>query len=176
MYVNDDLLIVEAVGADEQPVSAGELSDRLLVTSLHQRTLPLIRYRVDDRVAFATEPGRFAAYPRIARIDGRSDDVFHYGDLQVHPHVFRSVLTEPDDVQDYQVIQRPDGAEVLVESRFAVDTDGLAARLTVALCRAGLDGARITVRERARLPRTTAGKRRHFVPMAVEAPGGREAT
>ena len=61
LYLNDDLLVVEPVDADDQPVERGQMTDHLLVTSLHQRSLPLIRYRIDDRVTFDQVPGR---YPR----------------------------------------------------------------------------------------------------------------
>jgi phenylacetate-coenzyme A ligase PaaK-like adenylate-forming protein len=62
LYLNEDLLLIEIVDELERPVPAGVTADHLLVTSLHQRTTPLIRYRIDDRVVVDPEPGRYAAY------------------------------------------------------------------------------------------------------------------
>jgi phenylacetate-coenzyme A ligase PaaK-like adenylate-forming protein len=165
LYVNEDMLVVECVDEDDRPVPAGELSDHLLVTSLHQRTLPLIRYRIDDRVAIDPFPGTTApAYRRIARIDGRSDDVFRYGGLTVHPHTFRSALCRHLAIVDHEVRQTADGVRVRVVAVSDVDVDQLAAELTAALVRAGLPQPCVAVEVVSDLPRTAVGKRRHFVP------------
>lgn len=50
MVVNEDLLVVEIVDDDDRPVPEGDVGHHVLVSSLHQRTLPLIRYRIDDRI------------------------------------------------------------------------------------------------------------------------------
>jgi phenylacetate-coenzyme A ligase PaaK-like adenylate-forming protein len=164
MVVADDLMIVEAVDEHDRAVAVGEVSHHLLVTSLHQRTVPLIRYRIDDRVRFDVERSeRYPAYSRIAEIDGRADDLFRYGRLTVHPHTFRSVLSRHHAVRDYQVRQTPAGAEVLVVQTGPVEPDALASELRGALATAGLPGAVVTVRAVEALPRTALGKRRLFV-------------
>jgi phenylacetate-coenzyme A ligase PaaK-like adenylate-forming protein len=163
LYLNDDLLVVEPVDADDQPVERGQMTDHLLVTSLHQRTLPLIRYRIDDRVTFDQVPGRYPHYQRITGIDGRSDDVFHYGEVTVHPHVFRSVLSRHLEVRDYAVHQVERGAVVQIQATAAFDTEGLAAELCLALARAGLLGPDVSVSVVDALERTAVGKRRHFI-------------
>jgi phenylacetate-coenzyme A ligase PaaK-like adenylate-forming protein len=165
VYINEDLLIVECVDEVERPVPPGTFCDHLLVTSLHHRTLPLIRYRIDDRIVIDPEPGTTApAFRRIARIDGRSDDIFHYADVAVHPHTFRSVLSRHLGIVDHEVHQTDDGARVRVVGAGDVDAASLAAELTTALARAGLTEPQVEVEQVAELPRTGVGKRRHFVP------------
>ena len=44
MHVYEDFVVVEPVDNDYQPVPDGTVADRLLVTVLFNRTLPLIRY------------------------------------------------------------------------------------------------------------------------------------
>lgn len=170
LYVNDDLLIVEPVDAADRPVPHGEMTDHLLVTSLHQRTLPLIRYRIDDRVLFDPTPGRFHPYRRIALIDGRSDDVFRYPDVTLHPHVFRSAIGRHLDVRDYEVCQTAAGAAVQVEAPGTFDADGLTHDLRLALERAGLSQPDVSVTVVGSLRRTTVGKRRHFIPTTLDPP------
>lgn len=162
VYLNEDLLLVECVDEHERPVPAGVLCDHLLVTSLHQRTLPMIRYRVDDRVVVDPEPGAHAAFRRLSAIDGRSDDVFRYDGVTVHPHTFRSEMSRLTNVRDYQVCQTPSGAEVAVVGD--VDEEHLARDLRRALERAGLREPQVGVRRVEELPRSAVGKRRNFVP------------
>ncbi len=108
MIVHDDLMIVEPVDEDDSPVPPGELSHHVLVTSLHQRTMPMIRYRIDDRIRIASPADqRYGAFTRIASIEGRADDSFRYGDITVHPHTFRSILIRHALVDDYQIRQSP---------------------------------------------------------------------
>ena len=130
LYLNEDLLLVEAVDDEERPVAPGVVADHVLVTSLHQRTTPLIRYRVDDRVVVDPEPGRYAAYRRLAWIDGRSDDVFHYRNVSVHPHVFRTAIGRHLGVRDYEVRQIERGAVVrVVAGPSPVDVAALAGEI-----------------------------------------------
>ena len=165
LIVHDDLMIVEAVDEDDRPVPPGELSHHVLVTSLHQRTMPMIRYRIDDRIRLAPPAGRrYPAFTRVTSIDGRADDLFRYGDVIVHPHTFRSVLTRHTAVLDYQIRQKPDGVEVLVQVRGSCDVATVTAQLTAALVAAGVPGATARVAVIDEIPRTPLGKRLHFVP------------
>lgn len=165
LYLNEDLLLVEIVDADERPVPPGVAADHLLVTSLHQRTTPLIRYRIDDRVVVDPEPGRHAAYRRLASIDGRSDDVFRYGDVAVHPHVFRTAIGRHVDVREYEVIQTQRGAVVrVVAGASPVDVAALRGAIVDGLRHAGLPTPEVDVVAVASLRCTAIGKRRPFIP------------
>jgi phenylacetate-coenzyme A ligase PaaK-like adenylate-forming protein len=66
---------VESYATTDRAVPAGELSRHILVTSLHQRAVPMIRYRINDRIRIAPPTGRYPVFTRIASIDGRSDDL-----------------------------------------------------------------------------------------------------
>lgn len=166
LYLNEDLLLVETVDADERPVPVGVAADHLLVTSLHQYTTPLIRYRIDDRVAVDPEPGQYAAYRRLASIDGRSDEMFRYGDLTVHPHVFRTAIGRHDDIRDYEVAQTERGAvvRIVTGSSGAVDSTALRGEIADGLRHAGMPTPEVDVVIVDRLPRTAIGKRRPFIP------------
>jgi phenylacetate-CoA ligase len=56
MHLFEDLIIAEVVDDAYRPVPPGQPGDRLLVTVLFSRTLPLIRYEMTDLVTLATEP------------------------------------------------------------------------------------------------------------------------
>jgi phenylacetate-coenzyme A ligase PaaK-like adenylate-forming protein len=171
LYLNEDLLLVETVDADDRLVPAGGVADHLLVTSLHQRTLPLIRYRIDDLVVVDPEPGRYAAYRRLASIDGRSDEVFRYGAIAVHPHVFRTAIGRLLDVRDYEVAQTGRGATVrVVGDSSPSDITTLRTELEASLRYAGLPDPVVDVTVVDRLPRTAAGKRRRFFASSAVRP------
>jgi phenylacetate-coenzyme A ligase PaaK-like adenylate-forming protein len=164
MVVNDDLLIVEAVDDGDRPVPPGTASHHLLITSLHQRTLPLIRYRIDDRVTFDPRPSpRYPAYSRIAVVDGRADDLFRYGDVTVHPHAFRTVLSRHPGVREYQVRQTDAGAVVSVVVEGTLASTELGEELRSGLRAAGLRDPDVAVEVVDAIERSDVGKRLIFV-------------
>lgn len=54
MHLVEDLVIPGVLDNDYRPVSAGKTGDRLRVTVLFGRTIPLLRYEMTDRVRLAT--------------------------------------------------------------------------------------------------------------------------
>ena len=76
MHLNEDAVIVE--------VEDG----RILVTSLINRTLPLIRYEMTDEVTLLDETCPCGSpFRLIADVHGRADDWFEYpSGAKVHPH------------------------------------------------------------------------------------------
>jgi phenylacetate-CoA ligase len=71
---NPLLCHVEVVDDDGLPVRDGD-TGRLLVTDLHNRVCPMIRYDTQD-IAVWTEERR-GAWPMIARLEGRSGELLH---------------------------------------------------------------------------------------------------
>jgi len=76
MHIWEDLAILEPIGADGRPVAAGEPSRKLLVTNLISRTMPIIRYEVDDTVV--PLEGACSCGSSLGRIEviGRTEDTF----------------------------------------------------------------------------------------------------
>jgi phenylacetate-coenzyme A ligase PaaK-like adenylate-forming protein len=115
--------IVEVVDDAGRPVPPGEPGAKVLLTNLVNRTQPLIRYELLDSVELARgqDPsGR--PYERIARIDGRSDDVLRLpapdgSAVPVHPYRLRAPFVRLLEVLQYQIVQRPAGLDVRVVLR-----------------------------------------------------------
>jgi phenylacetate-coenzyme A ligase PaaK-like adenylate-forming protein len=75
MHVCEDA-ILEVVDENDRPVSPGTLGSKVLLTNLVNYAQPLIRYELSDAVEL--EPGPDPSgrpFDRIARVDGRSDDM-----------------------------------------------------------------------------------------------------
>jgi phenylacetate-CoA ligase len=159
-----DMCIVELVDAGNRPLADGAVSARVLVTNLCNLTQPLIRYELTDRfVRYPTLPG--SGHLR-AEVDGRADDVFRYGGVEVHPLVIATALVKTSRVVEYQVRQTDRGVDVAVVTDGPIDTAGLAAAIEDGLRHAGLTGPSATVREVGSIPRhPQTGKTRRFMPM-----------
>jgi phenylacetate-coenzyme A ligase PaaK-like adenylate-forming protein len=99
-------------------VPDGEPGARLLVTNLFNRTLPLIRYELDDLVTLSPDPCPCGRPLRvIAALEGRSDDILRLpgasgGTVAVHPHALRSPLARFGEVAQCRVVHDEDGVHV----------------------------------------------------------------
>jgi phenylacetate-coenzyme A ligase PaaK-like adenylate-forming protein len=121
--------IVEVVDEAGRPVPPGRPGAKVLLTNLVNRAQPLIRYELLDSVELAAGPdpsGR--PYDRIARIDGRSDDVLGLpgragGTVAVHPYRLRAPFVRLLDVVQYQLVHRSSGLDVLVVVRRGAGRD-----------------------------------------------------
>ena len=122
-----------------------------------------------DRI-FLEAMDRLRAVDVHVDVQGRLDDQFAYGTLQVHPHVLRSVLGGVAEVLEYQVRQTATGVDVSVRTSGPVDTSALSGRLAAALEAVGLQGAEASVTAVPSLDRAAAtGKLRRFVPLQPAA-------
>lgn len=160
-HLADDLVIVEPVDADGRPVPLETRCDKLHLTNLFNHALPLIRYEMTDQIEVLDfdEPCPCGCtHRRIADPCGRLDDIFAYGPVTVHPHVFRSALGRRREVVEYQVRQTPRGAAIAVRVSGTIDAVTLADEITGALARLGVPDAHVDVDVCDRLPRPSSGK------------------
>ncbi|HEX6877259.1 MAG TPA: hypothetical protein VF165_16505 [Nocardioidaceae bacterium] len=171
MHLFEDLVIPEVVDADYRAVPPGQTGDRLLVTVLFSRTLPLIRYELTDRVQLATEPcGCPLPFRVVGSIEGRTDDALVLpaqagGTIRVHPVVFHQVL-ELVDVGGWQVRHQPDGLTLLVtEPGPGFDAGATEQSVRAALTRTGALAPVVRVTVVDAIPAGAAGKR----PLVVAA-------
>jgi phenylacetate-CoA ligase len=77
LHVCESTHLIEIVDGHGAPVPMGEWGE-ILVTTLHNRAMPLIRYRIGDTGRLTREPcpcGR--TWIRLAEVSGRVTDVFH---------------------------------------------------------------------------------------------------
>jgi phenylacetate-CoA ligase len=161
---NTDMCIVELVDDDCHPVPPGVPSTKVVVTNLYNMTQPLIRYELTD--SFVRQPDAAEHGHLRARVRGRTEDVLHYDEIDIHPLSVRSVMVKAPDVVDYQVRQTPRGIEVDAVTAGAANVDRLTGLLAHALADAGLTEPDVTVRIVDSLRRHhETGKVRRFVPV-----------
>lgn len=108
LHVNEDVVVLEVVDDDYQPVPAGQPGSRVLVTNLVNRAQPLIRYEITDSVTEAPGPNPTGRpWRRIAEVDGRTSEILEMPSaagppVKLHPHQLREPLARYGDVLQYQ--------------------------------------------------------------------------
>ena len=112
LHLAEDLIIVEVVDRDNRPVPVGSCGEKVLVTVLFSRTVPLIRYELSDRVTLADLAAPCACgkhFAVLAGIQGRVEDTLFLegtggAPVAIKPDMFHDVL-EPAPVDGWQVMQ-----------------------------------------------------------------------
>lgn len=164
LHVADDMCILENVDESNRPVPPGATGAKTLLTVLFNRTMPLIRYEITDRLTMAPRPCRCGRQTTLlARIDGRSGDVLHLAGRQgaevaVAPAqisaIFRGLR-----ISGWQLSYGRDHVQVdIVTVDGARDTDLVAAHLARGLADLGAVAPKISVRRVAELARGLSGK------------------
>jgi phenylacetate-CoA ligase len=133
LHACEDSCILESVDDQGQPVPAGEAGSRLLVTSLLNRTQPVIRMEVSDQITFARQPCACGRTLRVIEVlHGRADDILDLPDtsggrVALHPIHLRSLLATAREVVSYQITQRP--REIDIQVILAAPDPGIPSRI-----------------------------------------------
>jgi phenylacetate-CoA ligase len=110
--------VVVEVEHDDGTISVADGEGEILVTRLHAEAMPLLRYRVGDRVRIVPNdcPCGVRSTPIVRQIVGRVQDRLHTRDGQIRngDFLFNLIRTVPQ-VRQAQVVQRHPGAlEVII--------------------------------------------------------------
>ena len=134
----DDYYVVEVIDPATAAVLPPGEEGELVVTTLRKQAQPLLRYRTRDLSRLIPEPCACGSpYPRIARIAGRSDDMFKIRGVQVYPAQIDTALSAvPGLGSEYQVVLSREGGRERFLVRVEADGDaGLEERVAETLRR-----------------------------------------
>jgi putative adenylate-forming enzyme len=164
MHLYEDLVIVEVVDADNRPVPAGSMGARLLVSVLFSRTLPLIRYELDDGLMLAAAPCPCGLpFRRIAKIGGRIAETLRIkrpdaSTALLHPTHFEDILGLAE-IRGWQVFRSADALHVRLQAPLSdAARQVIDAKLRDFRLQQRLDFLPLTVEVVDALQRTAAGK------------------
>ncbi len=174
LHVLEDHVVVEVVDDDGRPVAAGDVGTRVLLSVLGSRTLPLLRYELEDVATEAVgacpcgrRTGRLrsvAGVPRrLLRLPGAGGGV-----VDVHPVVVTAVL-DAAPVQGWQVVHDRAHVRALVVGASPDSAVELETALRSALAGAGADPSAVHLARVERISRAASGKAALVV--AREGPG-----
>jgi phenylacetate-CoA ligase len=155
---------VEILDPKGSPVAPGEVG-RVVVTSLHSRAMPLIRYDIGDLARVASEPCACGSpLPVLAEIRGRIVDHFVRSDGGlVFGGNFVAMFYEHDWIAQFHVVQE-DVERIRVSFRRTPGRDvprGALDELTEIVQRAMGEDCAVLWDETDAMPRSPVGKHRH---------------
>jgi putative adenylate-forming enzyme len=165
MHLFEDLIFVEIVDDENRPVTPGEFGAKLLVTSLFGRTLPLVRYELNDRVRLAPEPSPCRLpFAVLDGIQGRTEDMLQLaavggGTIGIQPLVVHRIM-DILPISGWQVVRSaPDELTVLLSGlRDGLAEMTIAERLRGALAAAGAVAPRVAILRVEAIPQGGSGK------------------
>ena len=129
LHINEDLVAVETFNDDWTPTPIGQPCHKLIVSDLHKRAQPIIRYELNDIITISLKKCPCGSNFRvIEEIQGRADDIF-WAKTQnnskwqfIFPdYISRAIITASDDIDDFQAIQNaPDLITIRIKLRKGV--------------------------------------------------------
>lgn len=112
LHVLEDCVALQYEPVDGDPTRVGPI-----VTDLWHRSQPILRYRLNDILILEPKPCPCGSgFQRLARIEGRQDDVLYFRNLDgrlrpFFPDVLRRiVLLASPDITDYEITQDQPGS------------------------------------------------------------------
>jgi len=131
----------------------GQLSDRLLITNLANRVMPIIRYELGDRINLSPELCTCGITLPVVNVEGRTDEILRFKSsggqpIPVLPLALWSVLKETRGVLKFQAIQTaPDELKIRLEAKCAEESDDVWNHVHANACdyltKQGLDNIRV---------------------------------
>jgi phenylacetate-CoA ligase len=160
-HLCEDFVIVEPVTKDYRPVPIGVTADKVLVTVLFSRTLPLIRYELTDSIRLSPEICTCGLpFALLEAVEGRTEDTLslpgRHGPVRVHPNVFHTAL-EAVAPNGWQVEQQPNTLIVRLVAP-ARDPELVRRRVQQALADLTIETVALEVVTVTALERTRLGK------------------
>jgi phenylacetate-CoA ligase len=173
LHVPAEVLHVEIVRDDGTPAGAGEIG-HVLITTLRNTDMPLIRYRIGDLAVRQDAPctcGR--TLPVLERLVGRANDLLVTSDggfVAPEVAVRRALTSAARSILDFQIVQHADlTIDVAVVQRDGEKASEVRRRIAETLDELiGIRGATRVERVET-IPLSAAGKLRHVVSAATAA-------
>ena len=172
MHINADWIIFEPVDANHNPIPAGQLSDRILITNLANRVMPIIRYELGDRAALSPEKCTCGITLPLLNLEGRTDEILRFRSpsgqwIPVLPLALWSVVKETPCVLKFQAIQTsPQDLKIRLEPKHPEECDSVWRRVYVNACdylgKQGLDNVKVIRAEEPPMRDPRSGKFRNI--------------
>jgi len=113
LHINEDMVFFELLNERGLPTKEGEPCHKLLVTELHKKSQPIIRYELNDIITISKKKCSCGSNFRVIKqIQGRADDMF-WGlrtDTKEPQFIFqdyisRTIISTSEDIEEYQATQ-----------------------------------------------------------------------
>lgn len=176
IHLCEDMIIVEIVDDANQPVPPGQPGSKALVTTLFNRTLPVIRYELTDILTAIDGPCRCGCpFRRIKDIEGRREEMLRVWtrdgrQVDVHAPRFWFHLVRVAGLRQYQFAQLPKGIAVRIVPASGHDRETVRESVDriarAALAELGAPDGHIEVQIVDRIERSGSGAKEKLVETA----------
>jgi putative adenylate-forming enzyme len=130
LHINEDLVAVQTLDDNGVELPAGQPCKKLIITDLHKKALPIIRYELNDIITISDKKCRCGSEFRvIEEIKGRADDMFwgmRIEDQKRHfiyqDYISRMIISSSDDIEDFQAIQK-DYTHIILRIKLKSDSE-----------------------------------------------------
>jgi putative adenylate-forming enzyme len=135
LHINEDLVAVETLNSDGSETPPGQPCQKLIVTDLHKRSQPIIRYELNDIITISPEKCPCGSDFRvIENIQGRADDIFWAKRIgtdewqYIFPdYISRAIITASEEIDEFQVVQSsPDQILIRIQLKEGLSRDQFA--------------------------------------------------
>jgi putative adenylate-forming enzyme len=112
LHINEDIVLFELLNADGSKTEDGNPCNKLLVTDLHKKSQPIIRYELNDVITISKSKCKCGSNFRVIEsVQGRADDML-WGRKEGKTHfifqdyIVREIISCSDKIDDFQVVQK----------------------------------------------------------------------
>lgn len=114
LHINEDLVKLQLFNKDGSKTEPGQPCYKSIITDLHKKSQPIIRFELNDIITIAEEECSCGSSFRVIKqIMGRTDDLF-WGQLKssgVLQYIFpdyirRAIISSTEGIEEYQAIQK----------------------------------------------------------------------
>lgn len=167
MHLNDDQCIIEPLDEQNRPVDKGVMVSKVYLTNLYNYTLPLIRYENSDEILFLNKNCDCGIQHQLIKApQGRPGCDFNYpGNIFVHHSLFLGALLPEKNIQEYQVEQTIDGANIKIVTTGSINKLQLQENIRLRLSKVGFSGAKVNIIEVPEIIYLYSGKLNRFIPL-----------
>jgi putative adenylate-forming enzyme len=132
LHINEDLVLVETLNNYGAITPPGQPCQKLIVTDLHKKSQPIIRYELNDIITISPDKCQCGSSFRvIENIQGRADDLFWAKSIKtdewqyIFPdYISRAIITASEDIDEYQAIQNsPDDVLIRIQLKNGINYD-----------------------------------------------------
>jgi putative adenylate-forming enzyme len=102
LHLNEDFIIFEKKWLDSEKTRFSPI-----LTDTLRECQPNLRYELNDILIIDKDPCPCGStHTRIEKIEGRCDDIFKFGKIEIYPdYIRRSIISCSDSIREYQVKQ-----------------------------------------------------------------------
>ncbi len=113
LHINEDMILFELFDDRGFPTKDSEPCHKLLVTDLHKKSQPIIRYELNDIITISKEKCSCGSNFRVIKqIQGRADNMFwglrtdtNNPQFIFQDYISRTIISTSEDIEEYQATQ-----------------------------------------------------------------------